>query len=157
MSSPSIVAVLSGRPDSLAAVRWAAWLSQQARLPVAVVHAYPRQPGAGTDAGSRARRGSREQGRARAWLAAALDECPALPHDLRLVVAEGALEEVVDAHLHEGDMLVSGSRGPAGLVSWGCRIRHCPVVLVPADGTAEEVGHDGPGTHAGLATTGAPA
>lgn len=28
MTPPSIVAVITGRPDSLEAVRWAAWLSQ---------------------------------------------------------------------------------------------------------------------------------
>jgi hypothetical protein len=47
---------------------------------------------------------------------------------------------------------VSGSHGPAGLVSWGCRIRGCPVVLVPASGIA-----DAPSTHPRLAATGVPA
>ena len=153
----SIVAVLTGRPDSLEAVRWAAWLSQQAGLRLDVVHAYTREPGAGADAGSRARRESRERARARTWLAAALDECPALPHDLRLVVAEGELEQVVGANLREGDVLVSGSHGPAGLVSWGCRIRGCPVVLVPASGIAAGPGRDAPSTQPRRAATGVPA
>lgn len=152
----SIVAVLSGRPDSLEAVRWAAWLSRQSGLRLDVVHAYPREPGAGADPGWRARRESGERARARKWLATALDECAAEPHDLRLVVAEGEVEEVVDANLHEGDVLVSGSHGPAGLVSWGCRIRGCPVVLVPPDGIAGRPDRATPGTEVRL-PSGAPA
>jgi len=157
MSSASILTVLSARPDSLEAVRWAAWLSQHTGLPLDVVHAYPRDAAVTSDLTSRVGRESRERARAERWLAAALDECPALPHDLHLVVEEGALEEVVGAHLHEGGVLVSGSHGPAGLVSWGCRIRHCPVVLVPPSRGADERGVDGADPHAWLATTRVPA
>ena len=157
MPAASIVTVLSARPDSLEAVRWAAWLSQHARLPLDVVHAYPRDAAVASDLASRAGRESRESARAREWLAAALDECPAMPYDLRLVVEEGDLEEVVEAHLHEGGVLVSGSHGPAGLVSWGCRIRHCPVVLVPPARGADEQSVDGPDPQTWPAMTGVPA
>jgi hypothetical protein len=157
MSSASIVTVLSARPDSLEAVRWAAWLSQHTGLPLDVVHAYPRDTAFASDLPSRVGRESRERALARSWLAAALDECPALPVNLNLVVEEGGLEEVVEAHLHKGGVLVSGSHGPAGLVSWGCRIRHCPVVLVPPPDGADERSLDGPDPHAWLAVTGVPA
>jgi hypothetical protein len=40
MPSPSIVAVISGRPDSLEAVRLASWLSRHRGLPLTVVHAH---------------------------------------------------------------------------------------------------------------------
>ncbi len=43
MSPTSIVTVLDGHPDSLDATRWAAWLSQETRLPLCVVHAFTHQ------------------------------------------------------------------------------------------------------------------
>lgn len=139
MSPTSIVTVLDGHPDSLDAVRWAAWLSQETRLPLCVVHAFAHQLAA-AGAEARAARDRRERARARGWLRAALDPCPSLPHELRLVVAEGDLVKVVGQHIDEGSVLVCGSHGPADLLAWGCRIRGCPVVLVPATRTPDAAG-----------------
>lgn len=80
MSSPSIVAVISGRSDSHDAVRWAAWLSR--------------------------------------------------------------LEDAVDAYLAEGGVLVTDSHVPAELLSWGCRVEGCPVVVVPGAATPAVQGLD---------------
>lgn len=137
MPAASIVTVLTGRPDSLEAVRWASWLSQQSGQPLVVVHAFSGEPGDHRE---------EELARTRAtrWLQAALDPCPSLPNDLRLVVAEGPLVEVVGAELHEGGILVSGSQGSAELLSWACRVQRCPVVLVPDSSTMHERHRDGP-------------
>ena len=95
MSSPSIVAVISGRRDSHDAVRWAAWLSQHSGLPLTVVHAdHDTATGpARTRMRMREQDELRERARAEEWLRNALDESPALPSDLRLVFAEGSPDE----------------------------------------------------------------
>jgi hypothetical protein len=136
MSAAPIVTILTGRPDSLEAVRWASWLSQQAELPIVVVHAFSDEPGAQRDEALARKRATH-------WLHEALDPCPSLPYDVRLVVAEGPLVEVVGAELRDGGILVSGSQAPAELLSWACRVRRCPVVLVP-DCSADERHRDGP-------------
>jgi hypothetical protein len=150
MSSASIVAVLTGRPDSLEAVRWAAWLSQQTGLPLDVVHAVAGGPGVRQDealAGERARQ----------WLETALGSCAWSPCQLRLTVTAGPLIDLVDAQLGEAGILVSGSHGPAELVSWACRKRRSPVVLVPdasatGSGIGEALVHEGePHTEASVA------
>jgi len=144
MSSPAIVAVITGRPDSLEAVRWAAWLSQHSGLPLTVVHAYHGTPAGPARARLRGEHDSEERARAREWLRAALDESPSLPFDLRLVVMEGDIEDAVDPCLNEDGVLVTGSHGPAGLVSWGSRVRRCPVVVVPSARAAAGPCHDSP-------------
>jgi nucleotide-binding universal stress UspA family protein len=93
MSSPSIVAVISGRRDSHDAVRWAAWLSQHGGLPLTVVHAYHDTATGPARMRMRMQHELRERARAEEWLQNALDESPALPYDLRLVFAEGSPDE----------------------------------------------------------------
>ena len=90
MSSPSIVAVVSGRGDSHDAVRRAAWLSQHGGLPLTGAHAYHDTATGPARKRMREQHELRERTRAEEWLRNALDESPALPHDLRLVVAEGS-------------------------------------------------------------------
>ena len=108
MTSPSIVAVITGRPDSLEAVRWAAWLSQHSGLPLTVVHAYHDSPAGPAGARQREEHDCEERARARAWLRVALDESPSLPCDPRLVVMEGNIEDAVDPYLSEDSVLVTG-------------------------------------------------
>ena len=108
MTSPSIVAVITGRPDSLEAVRWAAWLSQHRGLPLMVVHAYRDSPAGPARASLRGEHDCEEHARAREWLRVALDESPSLPCHPRLVVMEGNIEDAVDLCLSEDSVLGTG-------------------------------------------------
>lgn len=143
MERAPIIAVLDGSADSLEAVRWAAWQSQETDVPLEVVHAYAGVTARANDAQLKAVHESFERSRATQWLQEALDDSPALPSRLRLVVAVGSLEEVVGQRLQADGLLVVGAHAPAGLVSWCSRVRRSPVVLVPVPARAAARPEDG--------------
>ena len=130
MELAPIVVLLDGSPTSLRAVRWAAWLSQETDKPLEVVRSYPDalQGQGGT---LQSVNESHERAQATQWLQLALDESPAIPSELQLVVCAGQAQEVLGSRLRPESVLVLGANIGAALLSWSARSTDCPVVIVP--------------------------
>ena len=132
MERAPIIVGLDGSPASMEAVRWAAWQSQETSTPLHVLHAYPSEAGpADQEKEFRSVHESWQRSRASRWLRNALDESPALPYRLRLVVAEGTLEQVLQDRLCPDGLLVLGAPAAEAIPTWCLGRAWCPVVLVP--------------------------
>jgi len=129
---PRVVVGLDGSSAARAAVLWAAWLSEETATPLWVVHAFtaeasPSRPTQelATEAWHRTE--------ATQWLREALAESPSTPFSARLVVAEGAWEQVLLRHSPAGSMLVLGMTPRAAAAAAALRPDLSgPVVMVPA-------------------------
>jgi nucleotide-binding universal stress UspA family protein len=136
MSKPGerrIIVALDGTSASSQAVRWAARQSQLTGDELVLVHAY-RTGTAPADCVDDYHAATESWHRAEAtrWLHQALDECPATPCRLRLVVSRGTWSDVfAGSTVKDASLVVVGAgfdlsdglvRGPA-----------CPLVVVPQD------------------------
>ncbi len=132
MEREPIIVGLDGSPASMEAVRWAAWQSQETSTPLHVLHAYPSETApADQEKEFRSVHESWQRSRASRWLRDALDESPALPYRLRLVVVEGTLEQVLEDMLCPDGLLVLGAPAAERIPTWCLGRSGCPVVLVP--------------------------
>jgi nucleotide-binding universal stress UspA family protein len=141
----NVIVGLDGSPASLEAVRWAAWLSQETKRPLIVVHAF------GSDASPALRTRefhvateARHRAQATRWLRDALDNSPFIPFGMRLLVSEGAWEQVLDrqAQLADGVLVLGVTSPGADAFSALAQRRAFPVVLVPDVTTAPAHGSD---------------
>lgn len=132
MERAPIIVGLDGSPASMEAVRWAAWQSQETSTPLHVLHAYPSEVApADQEKEFRSVHESWQRSRASRWLRDALDESAALPFRLRLVVAEGTLEQVLADRVCPDGLLVLGAPTAESIPAWCLGRVGCPVVLVP--------------------------
>jgi len=130
MELAPIVVLLDGSPTSLRAVRWAAWLSQETGKPLEVVRSYP-DVLQGQGSTLQSVNESHERAQATRWLRIALDESPAIPSELHLVVCAGQTQDVLGSRVKPESVLVLGANIGAALLSWSARSSDCPVVIVP--------------------------
>ena len=78
MQGHHVAVGLNGTPVSFDAVRWAAWASQETRVPLRVVHVFTTEPWPGKDrAEFRTASESWHRSRATGWLRAALGDSDA--------------------------------------------------------------------------------
>jgi hypothetical protein len=135
MQGQHVAVGLNGTPVSFDAVRWAAWASQQTRVPLRVVHVFTTELGPEKDSAElRAASESWHRSQATGWLRAALGDSGALAHGNRLELREGSWPEVLlSAHRPDTSFVVIGMTPDAvrQVSAHATRLR-CPVVLVPA-------------------------
>jgi hypothetical protein len=134
MDSHNVVVGLDGTDVSLDAVQWAACASQETRTPLLVVHAYEPEPAPENQTSVfRAVTESWHRSRATQWLRQALDESPAVPYGVHLVLREQPWPEAL---LENGDpdtsLVVLGMTAEAAAeVASRAPVLLFPVVLVP--------------------------
>src|SRR4051794_36609248 len=134
MSRPGarrIIVALDETSASLDAARWAAWQSQLTGHDLVLVHAYPAGAApAGSVDDYHAATESWHRAEATRWLHQALDECPAVPYRLRLVVSRGTWSDVLAGPTVKGASLIVVGAG-FDLADGVVRGPACPVVVVP--------------------------
>lgn len=139
MQGHHVAVGLNGTPVSFDAVRWAAWASQETRVPLRVVHVFTTGPWPEKDrAEFRTASESWHRSQATGWLRAALRDSDALAAGNRLELREGSWPEVLLGATRPDTAFVVIGMTPDAVrqVSAHATRLRCPVVLVPATTTA---------------------